>query len=203
MSYSFIAVVLSCLIGYVIGCSNMALYLSKLKGVDLRQIGSKNLGTCNSMLGLGIGSAALVFLHDAGKAVLAVCLCRHLFPGIPVAGYAAGAAAVIGHIFPFYLNFRGGKGFAAYLGMIFILDRRFALIALVAVALLTLITNYIVYGTAVTVISYPVFTALATHSIAAAVTVCAASAVVLFRHRENFARIADGTEIGLLHRARK
>ena len=191
--------VLCALIGYLLGSSNMALYVSRLKGVDLRQIGSKNLGTCNTLLGLGWKWAAVVFLHDVGKAVLAVLLCRWLFPGEPPVGYIAGSAAVVGHIFPFYLRFRGGKGFAAYLGMILILNWRFALLAILAVAILTLITNYIVVGTAATVLSYPVFTALAGRSWIALAALCIATAVVLYKHYENLVRIANGTEIGLRH----
>ena len=192
-------ILFSALIGYLLGSSNMALYVSRLKGVDLRQIGSKNLGTCNTLLNLGWGWAAAVFLHDAGKAVLAVLLCRRLFPGEPLVGYVAGSAAVVGHIFPFYLRFRGGKGFAAYLGMILILNWRFALLAILAVAILTLVTNYIVVGTAATVLSYPVFTAVVRHSWIALAALCIATAVVLYKHRENVVRIANGTEIGLRH----
>lgn len=191
---------LSALIGYLLGCSNMALYLSKLKGIDLRRTGSKNLGTCNTFLTLGFGWSVLVFLHDAGKAALAIWLCRKLFADVPMVGYVAGTAAVIGHIFPFYLHFRGGKGFAAYLGMILILNWRFALVILLSVALLTLVTNYIVVGTVTTVVSYPVFTAFATHSLIAVAVLCLATAVILCKHHENFVRIANGTETGLLHK---
>ena len=192
----------SALIGYLLGSSNMALYISKLKGIDLRQIGSKNLGTCNSIIGFGFGWAALVFLHDAGKAALAIILCRWLFPENLIVGYVAGSAAVIGHVFPFYLHFRGGKGFAAYLGMMLFLNWRFALVSILITAVLTLATNYIVAGTVTTVVSYPAFTALVSHSASSVAVLCVATAVVIYRHHENFVRIANGTEIGLINKKR-
>ena len=197
------AFAVSALIGYLLGSSNMALYVSKLKGIDLRQIGSKNLGTCNTFVGLGLGWAALVFLHDAGKAALAVILCRWVFPDDLMVEYIAGSAAVIGHVFPFYLHFRGGKGFAAYLGMMLIIDWRFALVAILVFAILTLATNYIVIGTVAVIVSYPVFTAFSTHSVTAVFVLCIATAVVLYKHRENFVRIANGTEIGVINKKKR
>ena len=185
------------LIGYLLGCSNMALYISHAKGIDLRQTGSKNLGASNVFLTFGIGWAALVFLHDAGKAALAIYVCRHLFPEFSLAGYVAGSAAVLGHILPFYLRFRGGKGFAAYLGMILTMNWRFGLVILLLVAGITLLTNYIVIGTAMTVTAYPIYTAVMTHSILSVLVLWVASSVIIYMHRENFVRIANGTELGL------
>lgn len=203
MTGTVIAAALSSLIGYFLGCSNMAYYLSRLAGVDIRNTGSKNLGTCNAFVNFGFLRALFVFLHDTGKAVLAVVLCRLLFPSVPMIGYVAGTAAVIGHIFPFYLKFKGGKGFAAFLGMTAILDWRFFLTAAVALVLLTLITNYIVVGTVVVAAAFPIVTALATHSAFAAVASAIAAAVIIFRHRENIIRVLKGTEVGVLHRKEK
>ncbi len=75
---------------------------------------------------------------------LAVLLCRLLFPSVPLAGALSGAACVVGHMFPFYMRFHGGKGFAAYLGMTLALNWRFALLLLLAVSLITLVTDYVV-----------------------------------------------------------
>lgn len=185
------------LIGYLLGCSNMALYISKLKGIDLRQTGSKNLGASNTFLTFGPLWAVLVFFHDAGKAALAVYLSQRLFPALPAGGYMAGAAAVMGHMFPFYLRFRGGKGFAAYLGTILILNWRFGLMILLIVAGVTLITNYIVIGTVTTVTAYPIYTAIMTRSLVAVGILSLVSLVILWKHRENYVRIVNGSEPGL------
>ena len=197
MPQTVLPLTVSALIGYLLSCSNMALYISKLKGIDLRQTGSKNLGASNTFLTFGMGWAALVFLHDAGKAALAIFLSQRLFPGLPAVGYVAGAAAVLGHMFPFYLRFRGGKGFAAYLGTILMLNWRFGLVILLVVAAITLLTNYIVIGTVTTVTVYPIFTAFMTRNGIAVAVLSLASLVILWEHRENYIRIANGTEPGL------
>lgn len=183
------------LIGYLLGSSNMAWYLAKLKGVDLRAKGSGNPGASNAMILMGWKAGVLVGLHDIGKAFLAVWLCTRLFPAAPYCGVIAGFACVIGHMFPFYLRFRGGKGFASYLGMILALDWRFALVLCAAIVVVTLVTDYIVIGTMTTVISFPVYCAVEHHLIAAAM-LCFLSAIIIYKHRANLVRIVRGTEIG-------
>lgn len=184
------------LISYLLGSSNMAAFLSRRKGVNLRAGGSGNLGASNAVTLMGWKAGVLVGLHDIGKAVLAVLLARLLFPAYSNIGVAAGVACVLGHIFPFYLRFRGGKGFAAYLGMVLALNWRFALVIALAIVLLVLITDYIVMGTMATVISFPVFCA-ATSRFAMAALLCVASLVIIYKHRANLLRICQGTEIGV------
>ena len=191
MQYVFIA-----LLSYLIGCSNMAVYLAALKGVDLRAGGSGNPGASNAMILMGWKAGILVGLHDIGKAAAAVLLCEWLFPALPLAGAAAGVACVLGHMFPFYLRFRGGKGFASYLGMAFALNWRAALVILLAVIVITLVTDYIVLGTMATVVSFPLYSAL-TGSYVAALLLSLASLVIIYKHRMNLVRIRRGTEIGL------
>ena len=190
---SYLAVIL---IGYLLGTSNMAVYLAARKKIDLREKGSGNPGASNAMILMGWPAGVLVGVHDIGKAVLAVLLLGRLFPSLPLCGVVAGVACVLGHIFPFYLRFRGGKGFAAYVGMALALEWRFALLLLAAVVLVTLLTDYIVLGTMLTVISFPVYCAV-THSLLMAAVLCVASGVILFKHRVNLVRIVRGTEIGL------
>ena len=130
MQYLFIA-----LIGYGLGCSNMAVYLAALKGVDLRAGGSGNPGASNAMILMGWKAGVIVGLHDIGKAVAAVLVCELLFPAAPLAGAVGGVACVLGHMFPFYLRFHGGKGFASYLGMALALNWRAALVIFLAVVI--------------------------------------------------------------------
>lgn len=184
------------LIGYLIGCSNMVVYLAAFRGVDLRAGGSGNPGASNAMILMGWKAGILVGLHDIGKATAAVLLCETLFPAVPLAGAAAGVACVLGHIFPFYLKFRGGKGFASYLGMALALNWRAALVILLAVVIITLVTDYIVLGTMTTVVSFPIYSAL-TGSYLAALLLSLASLVIIYKHRANLVRICRGTEIGL------
>ena len=183
-------------LSYLLGCSNMAFYLSRLKGVDMRSGGSKNLGASNALVLMGWRYGVLVALHDMGKAALAVALARHFAGELPGITAAAGVACVLGHIFPFYLRFRGGKGFASYLGMTLALNWKFALIVLLMVALVTLISDYIVLGTVTTVLVVPAYMAF-TGSLLLSAILSLATAAILFKHRENFSRLCRGTEIGL------
>lgn len=187
----------SVLLGYLIGCSNMALYLSKLAGVDLRSGGSGNLGASNAMLLLGWPAGILVGAHDIGKAVLAVALAGWIAPSLPLAGAAAGVACVLGHMFPFYLRFKGGKGFASYLGMTLALNWKLALIVLAAVVIVTVVTDYIVCGTFTAIVTVPVYMGWATRSWLPALILAAATAVIFYKHRENIPRMLNHTELGL------
>ena len=188
------------LIGYLLGCSNMALYISRLKETDLRKTGSKNLGTGNTYLTFGLGWSVLVFVHDAGKSALAIHICQCFFPGVAALGYVIGSAAVLGHIFPFYLRFRGGKGFAAYLGMILMLNWRVGIIAILSVAVIALITDYFVIASTVTLIVYPIYTAFVTQSFVAVAAVSFTSIVIICLHRQNFVRLSEGTEPKILEK---
>lgn len=181
---------------YLIGCSNMALYLSRWKGVDLRAGGSGNLGASNAFALMGWKAGVLVGAHDIGKAVLAVWLSRWIFPEVPLLGFIAGVACVLGHMFPFYLRFRGGKGFASYLGMILAINWKFALCIMAAVVILTVVTDYIVVGTVTSVVSFPIYAAVRSGWLPLAI-LCVATAAILIKHRENFVRIRNGTEMGL------
>ena len=184
------------LLGYLLGCSNMALYLAKLRGVDLRAGGSGNLGASNATVLLGWSAGVLTAVHDIGKSVLAVCIARWLFPEADYAGALAGVASVLGHIFPFYLKFKGGKGFASYLGMILALNWKFALVILILVVVVTAVTDYIVAGTTLTILASPVYLGF-TGGLLLAAIVCVATAVILYKHRTNYVNIYQGKELGL------
>ncbi len=189
--------VLTAALAYLIGTSNMALYLSRLQKVDLRAGGSGNLGASNTVQLMGWRAGVLVGVHDMGKAVLAVLLAQWLFPGLPYAGAVAGVCSVLGHIFPFYMNFRGGKGFASYFGMTLALNWKLGLALLVIVLAVTLITDYIVVGTVTTTVSVPAYLGWAQRDWVLPCILLVASAVIWYKHRENFVRLCSGTELGL------
>ena len=134
------------LLGYLMGCSSMAFYLGKWKKKDIRTAGTGNLGASNAAVLYGWSAGLLVALHDIAKAVLAVFLAKWLFPQLEYAGAAAGVASVLGHIFPFYLKFRGGKGLASYFGLTLALNWKLALMVMVLVIAATLITDFISVG---------------------------------------------------------
>ena len=184
------------LLGYLLGCSSMAWYLAKWNRADLRGNGTGNLGASNAVVLLGWKAGVATALHDIGKAVLAVLLARALFPSLEYAGEAAGVACVLGHIFPFWLKFRGGKGFASFWGMTLALSWKLALVIGIAIVVVTIVTDYIVCGTLTTIISVPVYLGI-TRGLPVALILLIATAVILYKHRENFPRMLNGTELGL------
>lgn len=192
----FFRYALGVLIGYGLGCLNLAWFLARRMGVDIRGKGTGNPGASNVLALMGKKYGVLVGIHDIGKAMVAVLLCKKLFPDLPLIGETAGAACVLGHMYPFYLHFRGGKGFASSLGMIGGLNIRFALCLGAAIILLVIITDYIVVGTVITQISYPVY-CLITHQNMAALIVSIVSLIILWKHRVNYVRILNGTEPGV------
>ena len=185
------------LVGYLLGSSNMAYWLSRVRHVDMTTKGTKNLGASNAAVLLGWHAGVAVAVHDIGKAVIAVLLAKLLFPMLPYAPAAAGVAAVLGHIFPFYLKFRGGKGLASFLGLTLGLNWKLALAVCVILVVVTLVTDYIVLGTVCVTVSMPIGLFLMTGSLIMVLVVCVASAVILYKHRENYVRIWNRTEIGL------
>jgi glycerol-3-phosphate acyltransferase PlsY len=185
------------LLAYLLGCSNMALYISKIKKLDLRAGGSGNLGASNATALMGWRAGATVAVHDIGKSALAVVLAKLMFPQLPLIGAVAGVASVLGHIFPFYLKFKGGKGFASYIGMTLALNWKLALVIMALVLIVTLITDYIVVGTTLTILSVPTYLGIAEHSILLALILCGATVVIIYKHRMNYVRIYKGTEMGL------
>lgn len=192
MSYVVVA-----LVAYLMGCSNMALYISKAKNVDARAGGSGNLGASNATALMGWGAGITVAVHDVGKSALAVILAKLFFPETSNIGAVAGVACVLGHIFPFYLKFRGGKGFASYIGMTLALNWKFALVIMFLVLVVTVVTDYIVVGTTLTIVSAPVYLGYVEQSVLLGLILCIATVIIMYKHRANYVRIYNGTEIGL------
>ncbi|MBR5021143.1 MAG: glycerol-3-phosphate acyltransferase [Oscillospiraceae bacterium] len=195
------AYILAILGGYLLGCSNMAYWLAKARGVDLRSGGSGNLGASNAVTMMGWKAGVITALHDGAKAFLAVLLFRWIFPEVEAIGTVAGVAAVYGHIYPFYLKFKGGKGLASYVGLLVALNWKLALALFVVIAIATVVTDYIVVGTVLVVLIAPVYYAV-TGDVTTALILAAASLLMIWKHRINYVRIYKGTEVGLRSAAR-
>lgn len=188
---------ISVLLGYLLGCSNLAYYLSRAARKDIRQSGTGNLGASNTTILFGWKAGVAVAVHDAGKALLAVVLATLLFPQLEYAGAAAGVAAVLGHIFPFYLKFKGGKGTASFVGLTLALNWKLALAVLGILVLATIITDYIVIGTFSAIVTVPVYMGFFSHNLILAAIIGIASFTIFWKHRENIGRMVRREEIGL------
>ena len=183
------------LIGYFIGTFNPSFLIGKHRGMDIRTTGSGNAGASNALIHFGKAVGAACALFDIAKAWFAVFICRTLFAGFTQALAVAGTASILGHIFPVWLRFRGGKGLACLGGMILAFDWRVFLAILAAEIILVFITDYICFvSTTASVVFLAIYT-VSTRDYIGALIFLAAVAAIFFRHSENFRRIRNGTEL--------
>ena len=180
--------------GYLIGSIPFALLLARRWGTaDLRSIGSGNLGAANVMRSSGIAAGVLVALLDLAKGALSVALAER-FTDTSAGPALAGLAAIVGHIYPVWLRFRGGKGVATACGVFSVLTPA-VMPPVMAIFLATVwLTKYISLGSVLaTVALAPLAYAMGTPAPAVSVAF-AASAMIVFRHRSNLVRLRTGTE---------
>jgi acyl phosphate:glycerol-3-phosphate acyltransferase len=182
------------LTAYLIGSVPFALLLSRRWGArDLRRIGSGNLGAANVLRASGVTAGVLVAILDILKGAVSVMLAQRL-SGDPLGPAAAGVAAVIGHVYPVWLRFRGGKGVATACGVFSVLTP-LAIPPTLAIFVATVwATKYISLGSVAASISLPAIAYIAAAPPAAVVAACGASALIVLRHRTNLWRVRAGTE---------
>lgn len=183
------------LLSYCLGSLNPAALIAKIKQKDLRQNGTENLGATNTMLIFGKGYGALVMLLDITKSFLAVKLSVLLFPQAEWAPLFFGLFAVLGHIFPFYLRFRGGKGLAAFGGVILAFDPLLFLLLLGISFSLMLCVNYSYAMPFSASILFPFFLVLRHCELLTVLLACLLGVTILFTHWSNFQKARKGREI--------
>jgi acyl phosphate:glycerol-3-phosphate acyltransferase len=186
------------LLAYLIGSIPFALILARRLGTtDLRRIGSGNLGAANVLRTAGVRAGVTVMLLDMAKGAGSVMLVQRFDLGAVTA--AAGLAAIVGHVFPVWLRFRGGKGVATACGVFSVLTPLAVGPALAVFLSAVWITRYISVGSILASVALPPI-AYATGSPAPVqAAALAASLIIIVRHRTNLARVLAGTEqrIGL------
>lgn len=199
-------VFVSILIGYLIGSINLAYFIGKMKGFDIREVGSKNAGASNIKLSLGWKYFVPVVIFDIGKTILVYYLILYLFPqklftSFPSAQCRALIGAVfviIGHCFPFYMGFRGGKGFASYIGLCLVVKPKYAIIMLAILVALALLFKYIIVATVGMAIGFPICIYFITQGISLEfLAVMIAAIIVLCKHIVNFKRLFRGEELNV------
>lgn len=182
------------LAGYLIGSVDFAVIVSKARGVDIYAEGSGNPGASNVMRTMGRGAAAVVLLGDGLKGVIAAWVGFAFFDGV-VAAAAAGFAAVVGHCFPIWHRFKGGKGVATSLGVFVVVLPWWLTIALLAGwALIVGLTRKASLGSLLVMVAVVPAAWLAGAEGAAIGWLTALVVLVIVRHRENLARLRAGEE---------
>lgn len=179
---------------YFLGSINFGIIISKLfHGENIREYGSGNAGMTNMLRTYGKRDAAITLIGDALKAVVAVILGRILF-GIS-GGYVAGLTCILGHAFPCYYKFKGGKGVVVTAATIAVIDWRIFLVLLGIFILVVAFSKYISLGSVCGMLVFPLLVQVWDRGLSINVLLsCLISALVIFLHRGNIKRIYNGTE---------
>lgn len=195
-------------IAYLLGCFSTGTLVSNSQGVDIRQEGSKNTGASNVLRVLGLKLGLVTFVGDFLKATLACFLGSLLLPGavFGVNGYGmmlGGLFAVIGHNWPVFYHFKGGKGVACSAAVIFYVNPLLGILSILACVAVIAITRYVSAGSMTMLLCYLILTC-ATHwgEPVFCLFSFALFALCVWRHRSNIRRLANGTESKLGQRVK-
>lgn len=188
--------ILACiLIGYLIGAFSPSYLIGLMNGYDIRKKGSGNAGASNVIILKGKAVGGFCAILDIAKACLAVWITGKLFPHFSYAFPITGTSCILGHIFPFYMKFRGGKGLACLGGVILMTDVRLFLIMLSIELVVVLIVNYICVVPMSASVAYALIYGAMNRDILAAGIFMIAAVVMFFKHMDNLQRIKNGTEV--------
>ncbi|MGB8455036.1 MAG: glycerol-3-phosphate 1-O-acyltransferase PlsY [Anaerocolumna sp.] len=191
--------ILICLIiGYGFGCFSTAYVIGKANNIDIRNYGSGNAGTTNALRTLGWKAGFFTFLGDAVKAIIPVLLVRFIIQD-DVYGQLlplyAGLGVVLGHNFPVWLNFKGGKGIAATGGVMFAYDWRLGIAAFIIFIAIVIITRYVSLGSLMISVLFPVWILVMYPGNLHMLIVSLIFTISAFiKHRTNIKRLIKGTE---------
>ena len=180
-------------LGYLAGSVPFAFLLARKRGIDLRRVGSGNVGATNVLRATGARPAILALCLDAAKGSVAVLVAARLTAG-PATPIAVGLAAIIGHIYPVWLGFRGGKGVATAAGVFAVLTPAALGVAAAVFVLGVWVTRYISVGSIASAITLAVAAGAADVPGALAAGAAVAALIIIHRHCGNLARLIAGTE---------
>lgn len=196
-------IILCLIIGYIFGCFQTGYIYGKCHGIDIRQYGSGNAGTTNTLRVLGKKAGYITYLGDALKAIFAILLVKYVIYGyllIPSVDFNlllayTGLGVAFGHNYPFYLGFKGGKGIATTSGVMLALDLRIGLIGIIGFFILFCITRYVSIGSLYMSLAFPICVLIfypgQWHLFAVSAIFWLMAWV---RHKENIKRLLNGTE---------
>ena len=196
-------------IGYVCGLFQTGYLYGKLHHIDIRQHGSGNAGTTNALRTLGWKAGVITFLGDCLKCVFAVFVAWLIFGKshermFELLAMYAGVGAVLGHNFPFYLQFKGGKGIAATAGILLAVNPRVAVVAYLTFIVIVVTTRYVSLGSIVLVVMFAIGMVIQGEVFGTTLTaperyeLYALSVflmiLAIYKHKENIKRLLSGTE---------
>ncbi len=195
-------------VGYLCGLIQTGYFYSRAHNVDIRSVGSGNTGSTNVLRVMGVKSGLIVFIGDSFKALIPCLIVRTVFAGRPEMVYLlilyTAFGVILGHNYPFYLQFKGGKGIAATAGLLAALDWRVMLMCLAAFIIIVALTRYVSLGSLVVVtiflICIVIFGGRGDYGLAPGylpefyALSAAVTAMAFWRHRANIVRLLHGNE---------
>lgn len=186
--------VLGFICGHICGSIPSGLWIVKaLFGIDIRNYGSKNIGTTNVFRTVGAKAALLVLILDMLKGIIAVATMNYFFAN-PLLDVITALGALLGHNYSVFLRFKGGKGVATGLGLLIYLMPKVSLGSFLVWLILVLITRYVSLGSVVAAVMTPIFAWYFGYPPAYIVFGGIAGLFVIIRHKENIKRLLNGTE---------
>lgn len=199
-----IIILFSSFIGYLIGSVNTSIIVGKLLfRVDVREHGSGNAGATNALRTLGKGAAIAVVIGDFLKGILACLIGRWVFgelnpgDGVFIGEYMAGFFAVVGHNWPIYFGFKGGKGVMTSFAVAMMFSPLSALICLAVFIIIVAITRFVSLGSMVSAAIFPVLAIVFNEPLYMVLTGVALVALIIWRHKANIERLVSGNETKL------
>lgn len=186
--------VISAIIGYLIGSINPSILISKIYKTDIRKHGSGNAGATNVLRTFGKGAAIAVTLIDISKGMLAILVTRLLFGVDATLSYISGLGAILGHNFPLYFGFHGGKGILTSFGILLVLDYRVALSAFAVEIIVIAATRYVSLGSVLAALFLPVAALLWRLDTVQVIILLVMGLLAIFMHRSNIVRLVHGNE---------
>jgi len=195
--------ILALMIGYCIGLIQTAYIVGRLVWkMDIREHGSGNAGTTNVFRIMGKKAGFAVFVTDISKCVIAFVICAVIWngggtilgEGSVLPGLYAAIGCILGHCFPFYLKFKGGKGFASTLGLMIALDIRMFLIAVGIGTIIVLISKYISLATLIVTATMPIILHFLGYQTEVVIASLFITLLIWYLHRANISRLLEGEE---------
>lgn len=183
------------LFGYLLGNFSPAYLFGKTKGYDIRKEGSGNVGATNVFLLVGKHAFFMTAILDILKAFASWKLCQLLFPDLVTAGPLAGSACIIGHLYPVFLRFKGGKGLASMGGVVLAWSWKWFLMLLAAAVIIAFTTRYVCLVAPTMSLVFPACFYWQTHLLMSTAILLVPAIPIFYKHWENFVRIREGTEM--------
>ena len=182
------------LAGYLLGSIPFGLLIGKIMKIDVRKSGSGNIGATNVLRTLGVGPGALVLILDTLKGAVPVWLAQ-AYSGDPLIIVLCGLAAIIGHTFPIYLGFKGGKGVATSGGVLLGLAPDMFVFAILLFLVIVGLTRFVSVGSILTALTLFIVFIILGKPLPYTVLVGLAAVLIVIRHRPNIKRLIAGTEL--------